>query len=110
MHCARRMATMEKGSTLCKYIFALAIVPTFFDLFDIYIISCKISLCIAFSIKTILSFIYSALLQMVKMTLREQTLDCICKMRHAKKFASVLEDIRSANYMLYWVVSIFCIY
>ena len=33
---ARRMATTEKGSTLCKYIFALATVPTFFDIFDIY--------------------------------------------------------------------------
>ena len=73
-------------------------------LFDIYII------CIAFSIKTILSFIYSALLQMIESILRERTFDCTCKTRHAVKFASVLDDIRSVKYMLYWVVSIFYIY
>ena len=69
--------------------------------------SCKIGLCIAFSIKTILPFIYSALLQMVHLILRERTFDCACKRIHAKKYASVLVDIREVNYMLYWVVSIF---
>ena len=74
------------------------------------IISCKIGLCIAFSIKTILPFMYSALLQMVRLILRERTLDCACKRRHAQKYASVLNDIKQVNYMLYWVVSIFYIY
>ena len=92
------MATIAKESTLCKYSFALATVHV------------KLVLCIAFSIKTILSFIYSALLQMMQMILRERTFDCICKTRHAEKFASVLDDIRAVNYMLYWVVSIIYIY
>ena len=60
-----------------------------------------------FSIKTILPFIYSALLQMVQLILRERTLDCECKKLHARKYASVLAEV---NYMLYWVVSIFYIY
>ena len=47
---------------------------------------------------------------MVKLILRERTLDCACKRRHAQKFASVLVDIRQVNYMLYSVVSIFYIY
>ena len=80
------------------------------SIYSTYIISCKIGLCIAFSIKTILPFIYSALLQMVKLILRKRTLDCACKRRHAQKFASVLVDIRQVNYMLYSVVSIFYIY
>ena len=42
--------------------------------------------------------------------LRERTLDCACKRRHAQKYASVLNDIKQVNYMLYWVVSIFYIY
>ena len=29
---------------------------------------------------------------------------------HAQKYASVLNDIKHVNYMLYWVVSIFYIY
>ena len=62
------------------------------------------------SINTIISFIYSALLQMIVIVHRERTFDCQCKKRHAEKFASVLEDIRDINYMLYWVVSIFYIY
>ena len=53
---------------------------------------------------------YSALLQMVRLILRERTMDCVCKRRHARKFASVLNDIKHVNYMLYWVVSIFYIY
>ena len=57
---------------------------------------------------------YSALLQMVKIILRERTLDSNCKLLHARKFASVLADIladiQEVNYMLYWVVSIFYIY
>ena len=72
--------------------------------------SCKISLCIAFSVKTIISFIYSALLQMIEIILRERTYDCTCKTRRSEKFASVLEDIHAVNDMLYWVVCIFHIY
>ena len=53
---------------------------------------------------------YSALLQMVRLILRERTLDCSCKRLHAQKYASVLSDIVQVNYMLYWVVSIFYIY
>ena len=53
---------------------------------------------------------YSALLQMVRLIMRERTLDCACKRRHAQKYASVLSDIKEVNYMLYWVVSIFYIY
>ena len=53
---------------------------------------------------------YSALLQMVRLILRERTMDCACKRRHAQKIASVLNDIKHVNYMLYWVVSIFHIY
>ena len=83
--------------------------PTF-SIYSTYIISWKIGLCIAFSIKTILPFIYSALLQMVHLFLRERTFDCACKRIHAKKYASVLVDIREVNYMLHWVVSIFYIY
>ena len=56
------------------------------------------------------SVMYSALLQMVRLILRERTLDCSCKRRHAQKYASVLSDIKQVNYMLYWVVSIFYIY
>ena len=52
-------------------------------------------------------YYYSALLQMVRLILRERTLDCACKRRHAQKYASVLSDIKHVNYMLYWVVSIF---
>ena len=80
------------------------------SIYSTCIISCKIGLCIAFSIKTILPFMYSALLQMVRLILRERTLDCACKRRHAQKYASVLNDIKHVNYMLYWVVSIFYIY
>ena len=55
-------------------------------------------------------FIFSALLQMVQLILRERTLDCECKWLHASKYASVLADIQEVTYMPYWVVSIFCIY
>ena len=54
-------------------------------------------------------YVYSALLQMVEMLLSERALDCVCKKRHARKMASVLEAIRRADYMLWWVVSIFVI-
>ena len=47
---------------------------------------------------------------MIDILIRERTFDCACKKRHAQKFASVLQDIRQVNYMLYWVVSIFYIY
>ena len=47
---------------------------------------------------------------MVQIILRERTLDCNCKLLHARKFASVLADIQEVNYMLYWVVGIFYIY
>ena len=47
---------------------------------------------------------------MVQIILRERTLDCHCKLLHARQFASVLADIEEVNYMLYWVVSIFYIY
>ena len=53
---------------------------------------------------------YSALLQMVRLILRERTLDCECKRRHAQRYARVLGDIKQVNYMLCWVVSIFYIY
>ena len=36
MSLASRMATTGRGSTPCKYMFALATVPIFFDLFDMY--------------------------------------------------------------------------
>ncbi len=105
--CARRLATNAKLRTFCKYIFTLCLHSS---IYSTYIISCKIGLCIAFSIKTILPFIYSALLQMMQSILRERTLHCKCKLLHARKFASVLADIQEVNYMLYWVVSIFYIY
>ena len=47
---------------------------------------------------------------MVHLILRERTFDCACKRIHAKKYTSLLVDIREVNYMLYWVVSIFYIY
>ena len=54
-------------------------------------------------------YVYSALLQMVEMLLKERTLDCLCKKRHANKMAGVFEAIRRVDYMLWWVVSIFVI-
>ena len=41
-------------------------------------------------------YVYSALLQMVHLILQERTFDCVCKRIHAKKYASVLVDIRKA--------------
>ena len=38
---------------------------------------------------------------MVELILRERTTDCRYKKEHAKKFASVLEDVRRVNYMLF---------
>ena len=55
-------------------------------------------------------FIYSALLQMVQLILRERTLDCEYKRLYASKYASVLADIQEVTNMPYLVVSIFCIY
>ena len=50
-------------------------------------------------------------MRMVELILRERTTDCRCKNEHAKKFASVLEDVRRVNYLLlFWVVSVFDIY
>ena len=47
---------------------------------------------------------YSALLQMVRLILRERTLDCSCKRRHAQKYASVLSDIM--KWHTEWISSI----
>ena len=44
---------------------------------------------------------------MIQIVLRERKYDCICKIKHQEKFASVLDDIITVNYMLYWVVNIF---
>ena len=55
-------------------------------------------------------YVYRAVMRMVELIFRERTTDCRCKKEHTKKFASVLEDVRRANYMLFWVVSVFDIY
>ena len=52
-------------------------------------------------------YVDRALLQMVQLILNERNLDCCCEKQHSKKYASVLEAIRRADYMLCWVVSIF---
>ena len=61
-------------------------------------------------------YVYSALLQMVELLLKERTLDCLCKKRHAKKMACQKKWLafskQSAEWiiiMLWWVVSIFVI-
>ena len=43
-------------------------------------------------------YVYSALFQMVEMLLKERTLDCVCKKRHSRKIARVLEAIRRFDY------------
>ena len=52
--------------------------------------------------------VYRALLQMVKLIINqrriERRIDCVCKMEHSRKFASVLETIRRADYMMWWVL------
>ena len=48
--------------------------------------------------------VYRALLQMVQLIINQRRIDCVCKMEHSRKFASVLEAIRRADYMLWWVL------
>ena len=55
-------------------------------------------------------YVYSALLQMVQAMIIGRKMECVCKRNHTQKFAKVLQDIRSANYMLFWVVSSIYIY
>ena len=47
---------------------------------------------------------------MVQAIINVRKMECVCKRNHTQKFAKVLDDIRSANYMLFWVVSSIYIY
>ena len=44
-------------------------------------------------------------MRMVELVLRERSMDFRCRIQHKKEFASVLDDIRRENVMLFWVVS-----
>ena len=48
---------------------------------------------------------YRAIMQMIELVLRERRVDCPCKRQHRKKYASVMDDVRRKNFMLFWVVS-----
>ena len=41
---------------------------------------------------------------MAQLIINQSRIDCVCKMEHSRKFASVLNAIRSADYMLWWVI------
>ncbi len=41
---------------------------------------------------------------MVQLIINQRRIDCVCKMEHSRKFARVLEAIRKADYMLWWVI------
>ncbi len=41
---------------------------------------------------------------MVQLIINQSRIEGVSKMEHSRKFASVLEAIRRADYMLWWVI------
>ena len=48
--------------------------------------------------------VYRALLQMVQLIINQRRIDCVYQMEQSRKFASVLDAIRRADYMMWWVL------